>query len=192
MKDKKNIMVFDVESTSLHGKAFAVGAIVIDAITGREVDNLLVKSVMGEKNCSDWVKENVLPHIKFIPTMATDVRMRDRFWEFYLKHKDTCSIWSDVAYPVETNFLEEVYRDDPERREFAMPYPLFDISSHLDESIDRVEFSELRLMDKHNPLHDAMASAYSLMRVRANLLNDLGQKGNFWAAIKTSSEQSFN
>ena len=55
---KRNIFVFDVESTSLHGKGFAVGVIVLDCATHKQVDSFELKSLEGEKGCSDWVKEN--------------------------------------------------------------------------------------------------------------------------------------
>ena len=184
MKSKENILVFDVESTDLHGKGFAVGAIVLNAKTGEEVDSFMLKSFEAEKESCEWVKKNVLPWLKDMPAVPTDRELRDRFWKFYTEHKDTCDIWADVAYPVETNFLEEVYRDDPENRAFAMPYPLLDISSHVDVSIDRVKFSQLMGLEKHNPFHDARASAFSLLRSWCEDLN--------WNVImKPSSKQQF-
>jgi len=191
MESKKNIFVFDVESTDLHGKGFAVGAIVLDAKTGEEVDSFLLKSFEGEKDSCEWVKTNVLPWLKDYPAVATGTELRNRFWKFYLEHKDDCEVWADVAYPVETNFLEEVYRDDPENRAFAMPYPLCDISSHVDVNVDRVKFSELMGLEKHNPFHDALASAFSLFRVSANKQTDMGIKGDHWALLKTTSKQQF-
>ena len=160
---KKNIFVFDIESTSLHGKAFAVGVTVVDCATFKELDNLVLKSLESEKDASDWVKENVLPHLQDLPTVETDKELRDQFWAFYLKHKETCYIWSDCAYPVETNFLEQVYNDDKESREFQMPYPLLDVSSHVNIDIDRNEYCNIKDLRKHHPYDDAKASAYSLL-----------------------------
>jgi hypothetical protein len=189
--NKKYILVFDVESTSLHGKAFAVGAIVIEASTGREVDQLLLKSKESEKEASDWVKENVLPYLGNIPTAETDRELRDKFWEFYKKHQKDSYIWADVAYPVETNFLEQVYRDNPGQREFEMPYPIHDVANHLDVNIDRADFSELAGAIKHDPYWDAKASAFSLLRVRGSMMEDMGKKSDFWEKVKVSSWERF-
>lgn len=161
---KPNILVFDVESISLHGKAFAVGAIVINAKTGEEVDSFALKSLESEKDASDWVKTNVLPWLKDMQWVPTDKELRDRFWKFYFEHKETSHVWADVAYPVETNFLEQLFQDSPVEREFMMPYPLHDVSSIVDESIDRVKYSEVIGCSKHNPFDDSKASAYSLLK----------------------------
>ena len=45
---KPNILVFDVESTSLHGKGFAVGAVVIEKKSGKELDSFIMKSTQSE------------------------------------------------------------------------------------------------------------------------------------------------
>ena len=173
-----------MESTDLHGKGFAVGAIVLNAKTGEEVDSFMLKSFEAEKESCEWVKKNVLPWLKDMPAVPTDRELRDRFWKFYTEHKDTCDIWADVAYPVETNFLESLFRDDPENRAFAMPYPLLDISSHVDVSIDRVKFSQLMGLEKHNPFHDARASAFSLLRSWC-------EDSNWNVTMKPSSKQQF-
>ena len=104
---KPNILVFAVESTSLFGTAFAVGAVVIDK-TGKELDTFQLLSKQGKELASDWVKKNVLPHLEHMPTCDRDLELRDSFFEFYIKHKDTCEIWADCAFPVETNFLNEI------------------------------------------------------------------------------------
>ena len=163
---KQNILVFDVESTSLHGKAFAVGAIVVNAETGEEVANFILKSYESEKDASEWVKTNVLPWLKDMPAVPTDRELRDRFWKFYQQYLATSYIWADVAYPVETNFLEQLYQDSPEEREFGMPYPLYDVANHVNPDVDRNEFCEVLGLAKHNPYDDAKASAYSLLKHR--------------------------
>src|ERR1700741_4732213 len=139
---KQNIFVFDVESTSLHGTGFAVGAVVINLLNFKEVDRFVLKSIEGSEKASDWVKQNVLPFLTDIPSVNTDRELRDQFWKFYTNHKETSTIWADVAYPVETNFLEQVYSDDPNAREFEMPYPLMDVSSQVNVDLDRVILCE--------------------------------------------------
>lgn len=184
MSEKSNILVFDVESTNLHGKAFAVGAIVIDA-NGKQIDSLSLKSKESEKDAGDWVKQNVIPFIKHLQTVETDRELRDKFWEFYLKHKKDSYIWADVAYPVETNFLEQVFNDNPYGREFEMPYPLHDVANHIHTNIDRAEFSELSGVIKHDPYWDAKSSAFCLLKVRASLGD------GSWEKIKKYSGEAF-
>jgi hypothetical protein len=166
----KNIMVFDVESNGLYGEGFAVGAVVSDC-KGNILDKLELKSAEGEQNVtSNWVKENVLPHLGNMPVVQTNIELREAFYKFYMKHKDTCVIYSDVNYPVETNFLTAVVNDNLSEREFIMPCPLMDIANVNNIDIDRIKFYEkknafyiaqspaTRKLRKHNPLDDAIAS----------------------------------
>lgn len=158
MKPKNHIFVFDVESTSLHGSGFAVGAVVFNK-TGNIVDKFELLSKEGEARANDWVKTNVIPHLKDMPSCATDRELRDAFYAFYLKYKDTAEIWSDCNFPVETNFLSDVVRDDPDGRQWNMPYPLKDISTVFDIHVDRLEYCGISGLRRHNPLDDATASA---------------------------------
>ena len=114
---KKNLLIFDVEATSLHGTAFAVGSIVIDR-NGNEIDKLELLSKQGKEKANDWVKKNVLPNLEEMPTCDTDRQLRELFYSFYCKHKETAEIWSDCNFPVETNFLTQVANDDLQTREF--------------------------------------------------------------------------
>ena len=161
---KENILVFDVESTHLHGSGFAVGAIVVNKGNGTEVDRFELLSKDGESFASDWVKENVIPHLKDMPFCNTDRELRDAFYEFYMKHRETSDIWSDCNFPVETNFLSAIVKDDFEARQWNMPYPLKDISTIVDIEIDRAIESGITGLRKHNPLDDARASAYFLLK----------------------------
>ena len=96
------------------------------------VDAFQAKSLESEAKCGDWVKENVLPNLQDMPSVETDKELRDKFYEFYMKHKDSCDIYSDVNFPVETNFLSAVVADDLEGRQWNMPYPLLDIANIVD------------------------------------------------------------
>ena len=156
--------MFDVESTSLFGTGFAVGVIVISP-DRKEIDNFVLKSLEGESKAGDWVKQNVTPNLVNMVSCETDRELRDRFFEFYKKHKASCDIWSDCNFPVETNFLNQVVQDDLANREFEMPYPLKDLCTILDFNIDRESHSDLKyFFRKHNPLDDAIASAYCLIK----------------------------
>lgn len=157
----KNILLFDVESTSLHGTGFAVGALVADA-SGTIIEKFELLSKEGAGKVGEWVKENVLPNLSDMPTCDTDEELRTAFYEFYMKHKENSEIWSDCNFPVETNFLSAIVNDDISAREWNMPYPLKDVSTLVSVDIDRCEKypSELR---KHNPLDDSIASLYCLI-----------------------------
>lgn len=160
---KQNILVFDVESTNLHGSGFAVGAIVVNR-GGTEVDRFELLSIEGATKANDWVKENVIPHLKDMPTCAYDFTLREKFYEFYMKHKETAEIWSDCNFPVETNFLSDIVKDDFEARQWNMPYPLKDISTIVDIDLDRIKECGIKDLRKHNPLDDARASVYFLLK----------------------------
>lgn len=160
---KKNLFVFDVESASLFGKAFAVGATVFNR-SGQEIDSFELLSTDGAELANQWVAENVLPYLKDMPKCKSRYDLRQAFYQFYLKHKDTCEFWGDCIFPVETNFLAEIVRDDL-TREFSMPYPLKDISTMVDIEIDRVKECGISRLRKHNPLDDSRASMVFLLKI---------------------------
>ena len=158
----KNIFLFDVEAASLLGQGFAVGAIVGNP-QGLVLDRFELLSIDGSMAANPWVKQNVLPLLVSMPTTKTLLDLRTRFYEFYQKHKGSCTFWSDVNFPVETNFLADIVRDKPQDREFEMPYPLYDVANFVHVDIDRnAQHPGLNFI-KHHPLHDAMASYYSLL-----------------------------
>lgn len=160
---EKNILLFDVESTSLHGVGFAVGAIVVNR-GGTEIDRFELLSKEGAAKANEWVKQNVIPHLSDMPTCETEAELRNSFFEFYLKHKETAEVWSDVNFPVETNFLHAIVNDAQTEREWLMPYPLYDASTLVDVSIDRCAECGITGLRKHNPLDDSRASIYFLLK----------------------------
>ena len=161
----KNLFVFDCESTSLHGSTFAVGCIVSDK-KGKEIDRFELMSLEGAQKANDWVKKNVIPNLQDLKTCKTDLELRNEFFKFYQKHAENCKIYSDVNFPVETNFLSAVASDDLVNREFSMPYPLFDIAMYVDVEIDRCEKYEKETglkLRKHNPTDDSISSLYCFL-----------------------------
>ena len=145
---KENIFIFDVESTSLYGEAFAFSAVVADG-TGKEIAKYNLKSIEGEHKASDWVKENVCPQLTDFPTCETQKELRDSFFAFYKKWVTFCDIWCDCGFPVETSFLTAIANDDIANREFEMPYPLHDLGTIMDVNIEREN------KQKHNPYYDS-------------------------------------
>lgn len=165
------IVSFDVESNGLHGEGFAVAGCVLNLQTEKIEDTIYLVCPIDMP--TDWVKQNVLPILRR-ETHKSARLMRDAFWEWLIDHKfDDCLVMADVAYPVETRFLAECQDDDLVNREWAAPYPLFDVSSLLlaagfNPDIDRVEMVrnengwngyELSTVKKHDPLDDAIVSA---------------------------------
>lgn len=160
---QNKILVFDVENTSLIGSGFAFGAVVADVDTAEIVETIELLSTENLNKCSGWVKENVLDKLKNMPTCKTDLELRTSFWEFYNKWKGKAQIWADAGFPVETQFLTDIAKDDIKNREFAMPYPLHDIANFIDISKNRIELSKLEGLKQHNPKDDSLASTICLI-----------------------------
>lgn len=156
---KEHIFVFDVESTSLMGTAFAFGAIVMNTKTKEIVDKTGLLSTDPINKYADWVQQNVLPKVESLPKCNTNLELRSAFWAFYTKWKDKTEIWSDCAFPVETNFLSAVALDDIKNREFLMPFPLRDIANFITLEKDRIKLSGLNDLNPHHPIDDSFASA---------------------------------
>ena len=161
---KSNLFVFDCESTSLHGTTFAAAALVLDRATRQILDRFELLAEEGIPLCSEWVRENVLPHLTEMPACQTLKELRDRFYTFYIKHKESCDIFSDVNFPVETNFLSTIVADDPEKRQWEMPYPLYDIVNYVPLEVERISACGLPNLRKHHPLDDALASAICYLK----------------------------
>ncbi|MHA1540809.1 MAG: hypothetical protein ACTSXL_02765 [Alphaproteobacteria bacterium] len=71
----------DVEATSLRGEGFAIGGFI------RQGKNILTEfellSEEGAKKAGDWVKENVLPHLKEMPTCKTQKELRKYYFDIF-------------------------------------------------------------------------------------------------------------
>lgn len=161
---KENILMFDVESTSLHGYGFAVGAIVANRTTGLVLDQFHLVATDGAEEANEWVKQNVIPEIEDVDNVGSINELRTKFYEFYLKWRPTSDTWSDCCFPVETNFLSAILADAPIRREWEMPYPLFDMATIISIDIDRLDLCGVSGLMKHRPLDDAIASLDALLR----------------------------
>lgn len=171
---KKYLFVFDVEAASLHGEGFSFGVVVSDR-QGNIIDTFQLLSTEKLDLCCDFVKTNILPFLLDVPRCKTNLELRNTFYEFYMKYKDESDIYSDCNYPVETNFLEAVCKDDLENRQWNMPYPLLDIANFININVNRIDFFNkikhkylnVKNMDlkQHNPLDDSIASLYSFLEV---------------------------
>ena len=144
--------------------AFAAGAVVCTP-DGKEIDQFELLSTDGAEMANKWVAKNVLPHLTDMPKCKSRYDLRQAFFQFYLKHKDTCEFWGDCIFPVETNFLADIVGDGL-TREFEMPYPLKDLSTVLDIGVDRVRECGIKGLRKHNPLDDSRASLHFLKELK--------------------------
>lgn len=164
------MMVFDVESIGLHGEAYAVGWTIIE--NGHEVDfghaathpdNALPSmsaSPESIQNSRKWLQDNVeVPSIN----ASTTLEVREAFWREWTKIKNKGgSLWSEVNWPVESNFLSACIEDNHEEREWNGPYPLFDIGNLrriMNISPATVVFKSWHAGRPHNPLFDCRQSA---------------------------------
>ena len=165
------LFVFDVETDGLYGDGFAVGAVVLE--DGKEVARFS-GIAEPEKVKNEWVRENVIPHLDGLTEFPTRKDMRNAFWEFWMKHRDGALCFADFGSPVESGFFRACVTDDPERRMWDGPYPLHEVGTLLlaagiDPDIDRVEFSGLKNLKKHNPVDDALASAITIDKALSKL-----------------------
>ncbi len=160
------LVSFDVESNGLHGRGFAIGAIVTDD-NGLMAEFAVRCPIEGEVN--PWVAEHVLPAITDIPvTHASYGEMLEAFYEFLKHHRaeGDVKILTFIPWPVESNILSDIYRRPG--REFEGPFPLIDLATALDTLGYNPTSDEAYLNSHglsvpfdgvgHNPLYDAYAA----------------------------------
>lgn len=180
---KKNIFMFDVESVGLYGSGFAFGAVVSDE-KGNIIDKCsyacLTEEIISELKKIDFFVngdgKDIITECKKLKQVNNLVELRQKFYDFYLENKENCDIYSDVNYPVETNFLRDIVLDDIDNRQSNMPYPLLDVANLVSCNIDRTEKYTKdnaayicqdvanRKPVKHNPLWDSICSLYCLIK----------------------------
>lgn len=179
--------IFNIEAEDLHRPGFSFGYVVAQVNPTTKEFIILERadchSIEGAQAACDWVKENVLPSIKELyPYLSVNLasldpkdlpsnivktkhELRERFYVAYLKYKDLgAEFWCDVTYPVISNFLSAVVSDGQRSRDFTMPYPLRDLANFLDFKVNRIEYSSLKGLVRHNPINDSMAKIYSLSK----------------------------
>ena len=155
----KHYLVFDVESTDLHGEGFAYGYVVINS-EGEELESGI--GVADVPVTNPWVITNVLPALP--PPTHDDLRsLRDSFWAVWDRWLDKGAVMvADCSFPVETRFLAACVDDAPMARNWYGPYPLHDVATaRLAVGLDPLA-TEARRGDElpvHNPLADARQSA---------------------------------
>ena len=152
-------LVFDVETNGLQGRAFAVGAVVVDA-TGKLLDSFACREeIIGEVD--PWVREHVLPAVADLPMEPSVVKA---FVRFATRQKGVYFA-ADCPFPCEAHFLIDCVAMG-----LPSPYPLVDVASvrfgvHLDPLAIEARLPEE--LPAHNPLADARQSARLLVEALA-------------------------
>lgn len=164
-------MVFDVESIGLHGEGFAVGWVVIEPVSGTEINHgIIIANPLAAKGTDEgrqWCRENI-PHPVYDETVDGEgIWLREQFWSEWLNWKDVGAILvADCAWPVEARFLAACVDDEHNKREWQGPYPLHDLATfRLAAGLDPLATTD-RLPDElpvHDPLADARQSARLLL-----------------------------
>ncbi len=180
----ENIIVFDCETNSLLGAAFAVGAITMDS-EGNVLSEFVGRCPI-EGPVDPWVAQNVLPGMQITENFGNGRELRDTFWAWLQTQRDKAAekegrliVIADNGYPVEAGFLLACQRDDFKEREFKGPFPLIDCASlqlacglvpHQIHGEDWVNIPADQRR-KHDPRYDAWVSG--LCAIKA--LKQLGQ-----------------
>lgn len=168
---KRLFMIFDVESVGLHGEGFAFGYVVVD-LNGVHKEKgwygCFHELAKGSQEGRQWILENI-PSEVLVPITGSDEEcqspkdVRDKFWQIWTHWKaQGATLWADCCWPVETNFLSACIRDDPKKRTWEGPYPLFDIASIIaGNDSDPLETNEREEGESpaHHPLADSIQSA---------------------------------
>lgn len=167
INNQTKFLCFDLESNGLHGQAFAIGALVIDA-TGKVYDQFMAR-IRVTKKMDEWVKENVVPVIDDMPiTHKTYPEMCEDFWQWFVAAQEISDyVLVSNGYPVEYRFLLDCQGADIDERYWQHPFPIIDLSSLLLPLGELKDASKSKLMAKvqkqhdfrpHHPLDDAKAT----------------------------------
>ncbi len=163
LSSKTKLLSFDLETNGLHGKAFAIGAVIVDG-EGKVHSEFSARSPL-QGMIDPWVKANVLPAIKDMPVTHKDYEdLREAFWTWYLKAEEISDyVLVNNGYPVEYRFLLDCQEADMKERYWQHPFPILDLSSLLIQVGQNPLTSKSKLVQRltqdeyrqHHPLHDA-------------------------------------
>lgn len=177
-----SIVSFDAESNGLHGAAFAIGAVVLNACTGDVLETFAAR-VADPEPLDPWVAANVVPKLSDLRiTHASAREMRDAFWAWLSARKESAIVVVDCGWPVEAGLLSACVADDPSRA-FGGPYPLHEVATMLQcAGMDPLaSYGEQVLPGQshrqHHPVYDAHVSALCA-RMALERLNILSAGGS--------------
>ena len=161
------LLSIDVESNGLHGKAFAVGAVLIKC-DGTILDEFSARCpIRGEVD--PWVQKYVLPPmVNFKSTHRSAKAMRTDFWEWFKSAKQQSDyVLFGNGYPVEARFFLDCQDDNLNERYWDHPFPVLEIGSLLMQVGIKPLAVQFRLVEdelsgqnlQHNPRWDAWVTA---------------------------------
>jgi hypothetical protein len=168
LSSKTRLLSFDLESNGLHGKVFAVGAVVMGAY-GQVLEQFSGRTEI-DKPVDSWVTQNILPVITDMPiTHKTPEELREAFWKWYLGAEPKSDyVLVNNGYPVEYRFLLQAQETDLDERYWQHPFPILDLSSLLILAGQDKNTIKQRINSKyaaqlsgssHHPLYDAKIAA---------------------------------
>lgn len=164
---KTTLLSFDIETNGLHGEAFAVGAVLVDAHL-QVLDKFSGRTnIVGSVDL--WVETHVLPVIKTMPMTHTSYKnLREAFWDWFLKAQRSADyVLVSNGYPVEYRFLLKCQEENLEERYWQHPFPILDLTSLMIQAEgDATKRNALAKQtfetggySRHHPEHDALVSA---------------------------------
>lgn len=163
-----DILCFDIEAGSLLGDPFAVGGCIMNS-AGLVIEQFGVRCLFTPLSPPiDWVLENVVPACSSLPLVQTSEALLYALWSWLDRSRQKrVTVWVDWGYPVEYKALlaaQKLYDSDP-LRFFA---PIHEVASlyAFEPDFDRIEAarSAFPWLVRHNPIHDAIASACAVWR----------------------------
>lgn len=174
------IFMLDVENNGVHGLPFSVAYVLKDISEKTLSEGIRTLSSLppGTPKDTKWCQENILSHLPLgedLPDGSSTPQGLAKFlaeaWrDANLAYPGEVVMAADVAYPVETTYLEGIRRYTPVARifdEFPI-YPLIDLAPMLYAMGEDGLGTFKRQPDElpaHNPLHDARQSARIMVEV---------------------------
>ncbi len=167
-----SVLCFDVEATSLLGDPFAIGGCVLSQ-NGQLLEQFGVQCPLGSLSTkpTDWVLNNVIGPCSSLPMVKGPTELLKAFWDWLESFSpEDVQVWVDWGYPVEFKTLlaaQHMFGVEP----LSFFAPIHEVATLLilEPDLDRLEFAHEAFpwLVRHNPIHDALASAYTVVR-RAN------------------------
>ncbi len=168
LSSKTKLLSFDLETNGLHGQAFAIGAVVMDA-DGKIHEEFTARCPLQDP-IDEWVNSNVLPAIKNMPiTHKSYEEIREAFWQWYIVAEPKSDyVLVSNGYPVEYRFLLDCQEANLDERYWQHPFPILELSSLLIQVGQNSQASKNKMTQKllrdnevlqHHPLHDAKVAA---------------------------------
>ncbi len=160
---KQYLFSFNAETNELYGEAFSIATVVVDVMTGQEIDRCIYRCPL--KNPVPWVQKNVLPNMEDIQITNHDYSaMLTDFIMFYKKYKEFSDILVHMGVPVEARLFIDAYKMDI-LDVMRGPYPLIDISAYAEIRTSVNSYNQKHNLtvpalsgDTHNPLYDSIAA----------------------------------